>query len=163
MLRFAFPAWIDRLLPVLGVALVAVPLYGLAGSEWPRLPELGASTRIDEDEFQARRPEPDADAVELVLRADTSVYDRRFANNSWLQEMPEPITLLGAGGGMVALLVYLARRFFGHAKEARNFRRFSLRGARKVAREWTLVCLCGNLLKLVNSGFIPTQRASQAI
>ena len=40
---------------------------------------------------------------------------------------------------------------FGHAKQARRFRRFSLRGARKVAREWTLVCLCGNLLKLVNS------------
>jgi len=31
--------------------------------------------------------------------------------------MPEPITLLGAGGGMVALLIYLARRFFGAAKE----------------------------------------------
>ena len=36
-------------------------------------------------------------------------------------------------------------------QEARRFRRFSLRGTRKVAREWTLVCLCGNLLKLVNS------------
>ena len=34
-------------------------------------------------------------------------------------------------------------------QEARSFRRFSLRGARKVACEWTLVCLCGNLLKLV--------------
>lgn len=40
---------------------------------------------------------------------------------------------------------------FGHAKEARQFRRFSLRGTRKVRAEWTLVCLCGNLLKLVNS------------
>ena len=36
---------------------------------------------------------------------------------------------------------------FGHAKEARGFRRFSLRGLRKVASEWTLVCLCGNLLE----------------
>ena len=45
---------------------------------------------------------------------------------------------------------------FGHAKHARGFRRFSLRGARKVACEWTLVCLCGNLLKLVNA--IPESR-----
>ena len=36
------------------------------------------------------------------------------------------------------------------AKEARSFRRFSLRGQKKVAAEWTLVSLCGNLLKLVN-------------
>ena len=39
---------------------------------------------------------------------------------------------------------------FGQAKEARRFRRFSLRGLRKVRREWTFVCLCSNLLKLVN-------------
>jgi len=39
---------------------------------------------------------------------------------------------------------------FGQAKEARRFRRFSLRGLRKVRREWTFVCMCSNLLKLVN-------------
>ena len=38
---------------------------------------------------------------------------------------------------------------FGQTKEARRFRRFSLRGLTKVRREWTLVCLCSNLLKLV--------------
>lgn len=40
---------------------------------------------------------------------------------------------------------------FGHTKEARGFRRFSLRGRHKVRREWTLVCLCGNILKLVSA------------
>jgi len=40
---------------------------------------------------------------------------------------------------------------FGQAKEARGFRRFSLRGLRKVRAEWNLVCLCGNILKLVGS------------
>ena len=39
---------------------------------------------------------------------------------------------------------------FGHAKQARGFRRFSLRGIGKASAEWTLVCLCGNLLKFVN-------------
>jgi len=37
--------------------------------------------------------------------------------------------------------------------KARSFRRFSLRGLDKVRAEWTLVCLCGNLLKLVRSSF----------
>jgi len=47
--------------------------------------------------------------------------------------------------------VIIVEPVFGHAKEARGFRRFSLRGLRKVASEWTLVCLCGNLLKLVSA------------
>jgi molybdopterin-containing oxidoreductase family iron-sulfur binding subunit len=30
--------------------------------------------------------------VEIVFRPDPSVYDGRFANNGWLQEMPRPVT-----------------------------------------------------------------------
>jgi len=37
---------------------------------------------------------------------------------------------------------------FGQIKEARGFRRFSLRGEPKVACEWQLICLTHNLLKL---------------
>jgi IS5 family transposase len=44
----------------------------------------------------------------------------------------------------------IAEPVFGQTKEARGFRRFSLRGLKKVRSEWTLVCLCSNLLKLVN-------------
>lgn len=40
---------------------------------------------------------------------------------------------------------------FGQIKEERGFLRFSLRGLRKVRGEWTLVCLCHNLVKLVRS------------
>ena len=38
---------------------------------------------------------------------------------------------------------------FGHIKEPRGFRRFSLRGVFKVRAEWTLVYLCHNLIKLL--------------
>jgi len=38
---------------------------------------------------------------------------------------------------------------FGQIKEPRGFRRFSLRGVFKVRAEWTLVCLCHNLIKLL--------------
>jgi transposase len=37
---------------------------------------------------------------------------------------------------------------FGQIKQARGFRRFSLRGLAKAAGEWGIVCLCHNLLKL---------------
>ena len=37
---------------------------------------------------------------------------------------------------------------FGQIEQARGFRRFSQRGLAKVRREWALVCLTHNLLKL---------------
>jgi molybdopterin-containing oxidoreductase family iron-sulfur binding subunit len=39
-------------------------------------------------------PEPKPDSPEIVLVRDYSVDDGRYANNSWLQEMPDPITKL---------------------------------------------------------------------
>jgi hypothetical protein len=42
---------------------------------------------------------------------------------------------------------------FGQIKEQRSFRRFSLRGLDNVRREWKLVCLTSNLLKLFGSGW----------
>jgi molybdopterin-containing oxidoreductase family iron-sulfur binding subunit len=35
---------------------------------------------------------PSADRIELVLEADAKVGDGRFANNAWLQELPDAIT-----------------------------------------------------------------------
>jgi molybdopterin-containing oxidoreductase family iron-sulfur binding subunit len=42
----------------------------------------------------AARPSGDADALELVFRPDPTIYDGQFANNGWLQELPNPITAL---------------------------------------------------------------------
>src|SRR5690625_2239377 len=33
-----------------------------------------------------------SDGIELVIRADSTVFDGRFANNGWLQELPKPMT-----------------------------------------------------------------------
>lgn len=46
---------------------------------------------------------------------------------------------------------HIVEPVFGHVKEARRFRRFSLRGIPKVRGEWTLVSLVHNLLKLVTA------------
>jgi molybdopterin-containing oxidoreductase family iron-sulfur binding subunit len=35
-----------------------------------------------------------ADQLEFIFRPDPSIYDGRFANNGWLQELPKPITKL---------------------------------------------------------------------
>lgn len=34
----------------------------------------------------------DKDAVEIIFRPDPSIYDGRFANNTWLQELHKPMT-----------------------------------------------------------------------
>jgi molybdopterin-containing oxidoreductase family iron-sulfur binding subunit len=37
---------------------------------------------------------PDTNGLEIVFRPDPSIYDGRFANNGWLQEVPKPMTKL---------------------------------------------------------------------
>lgn len=41
------------------------------------------------------------DTFELAFAADASVFDGRFANSGWLQEMPDPITRLTWGNAVV--------------------------------------------------------------
>ena len=43
--------------------------------------------------FPAAQPKG-ADAIALNFRRDPSIYDGRFANNGWLQELPKPLTKL---------------------------------------------------------------------
>ncbi|HYP53198.1 MAG TPA: TAT-variant-translocated molybdopterin oxidoreductase [Pyrinomonadaceae bacterium] len=39
-------------------------------------------------------PAPPNTGLELVIRPDPTIYDGRFANNPWLQELPKPLTKL---------------------------------------------------------------------
>ena len=48
---------------------------------------------------------------------------------------------------------HIVEPVFGQIKEARGFRRFSLRGLENVKYEWDIVCLSHNLLKVFRSGF----------
>src|SRR4029434_8189375 len=40
---------------------------------------------------QQTPPQPSS-GIEVVFRPDPSIYDGRFANNGWLQELPKPLT-----------------------------------------------------------------------
>jgi molybdopterin-containing oxidoreductase family iron-sulfur binding subunit len=42
----------------------------------------------------AREVKAEGEAIELVLRPDPTVWDGRYANNAWLQELPKPLTRL---------------------------------------------------------------------
>lgn len=49
------------------------------------------------------------DEVELVLRPDPTLYDGRFANNGWLQELPKPFTKLTWGNAALIAPALAAR------------------------------------------------------
>lgn len=57
-----------------------------------------------------------------------------------------------AGRAVYKMRKAIVEPVFGQIKEARGFRRFSLRGKQNVRREWRLVCAASNLLKLFRAG-----------
>jgi MoCo/4Fe-4S cofactor protein with predicted Tat translocation signal len=59
------------------------------------LPAKTVSLKSDWSNALASSPNtqpPKPNTLELVFRADPSIYDGRFANNGWLQELPKPLT-----------------------------------------------------------------------
>jgi molybdopterin-containing oxidoreductase family iron-sulfur binding subunit len=42
--------------------------------------------------LQSNAQAPPPNSIELVFRPDPSIYDGRFSNNGWLQELPKPLT-----------------------------------------------------------------------
>src|SRR5690606_9023006 len=54
----------------------------------------GAAERGEPPAAEARGEPPATAGLELVFVQAASVYDGRFANNAWLQELPDPLTRL---------------------------------------------------------------------
>ena len=60
--------------------------------EGSSLPEI--TPKLKPDGAQAMRNEQSSQGFEIVLRPDVYLYDGRFANNTWLEELPQPMTKL---------------------------------------------------------------------
>ena len=82
-------------------------------------------------------------------RADRSPGDGTAAS-AMRAKLADP-----AGRAVYAARKAIVEPVFGQIKEARGFRRFSLRGRAKVRAEWDLICLTHNLLKLFRAGWVP--------
>ena len=63
----------------------------LADSAWPAVTPAGNYLPLVKA-VEAYVTPPGAEHFELILAQDASVYDGRFSNNGWLQEMPDPLT-----------------------------------------------------------------------
>ncbi len=48
----------------------------------------------------AAAPQPRAEGIELNFRADAKLHDGRFADNAWLQELPDPMSKLTWGNAL---------------------------------------------------------------
>jgi MoCo/4Fe-4S cofactor protein with predicted Tat translocation signal len=74
-----------------GIGNVAAP-NGTAATSAPAAP----ATPIPNPNSQAPNPSPQAPSssggLEIIFRPDPTVWDGRFANNGWLQELPKPLT-----------------------------------------------------------------------
>src|ERR1700730_3850103 len=53
----------------------------------------GLASKFNPASLPATKPAP-PEELEFIFRPDPSVYDGRFANNGWLQELPKPVTKL---------------------------------------------------------------------
>jgi MoCo/4Fe-4S cofactor protein with predicted Tat translocation signal len=61
----------------------------ISGTAFPPLP---ISSKLNLADLSVS--EPAQSGLEIVFRPDSAVYDGRFANNGWLQELPRPVTKL---------------------------------------------------------------------
>ena len=50
--------------------------------------------RKPETRSETRNPQPDRNSLEISFQPDPTLFDGRFANNGWLQELPKPLTKL---------------------------------------------------------------------
>jgi MoCo/4Fe-4S cofactor protein with predicted Tat translocation signal len=113
----------------------------LAGSAFS---PVNAPLKFSVASLPAAKPAP-ADEIEFIFRPDPCVYDGRFANNGWLQELAKPVTKLTwdnaalvspKTGGKLSLTHDIAARGGEHGKVYSNVIDISLSNSKVTAAAW---------------------------
>jgi MoCo/4Fe-4S cofactor protein with predicted Tat translocation signal len=104
----------------------------------------------------AFKPTP-AEQIEFLFRPDPTIYDGRFANNGWLQELPKPVTKLTWDNAALvspklAQKMNLAHIVAGRGGEHGQIRSavvdIALNGSKVTAATWTVPGLAENTVVL---------------
>ena len=117
------------------------------------LGQLPAQVTADAGYFsEANLTAPQFGAIDFYVPPDRHPHGRDAAAGRSRQgpcsEAMRSKRQTAAGRAVYARRKTIPEPVFGEIKQGRGFRRFWLRGLRKVRGEWTLICLTHNLLKL---------------
>jgi MoCo/4Fe-4S cofactor protein with predicted Tat translocation signal len=100
---------------------------------------------------------PQADQIEYVFRPDPTVYDGRYANNGWLQELPKPLTKLTWDNAALVSPKLAQSKNLAHIVESRGGEHgqilsaevdIVLNGSKVTAATWTLPGVAENTVVL---------------
>jgi MoCo/4Fe-4S cofactor protein with predicted Tat translocation signal len=118
-----------------------------------------------------------ADQVEFIFRPDPTVYDGRFANNGWLQELPKPLSKLTWDNAALVSAKYAQRMDYAHKVQSRGGEHgqvrsplvdIELNGSKVTAAVWTMPGQAENTVVLplgygrTRSGYIGTNKGFNA-
>jgi len=118
-----------------------------------------------------------ADQVEYIFRPDPTIYDGRFANNGWLQELPKPMTKLTWDNAALVSPKFAQKNDFAHKVMARGGEHgqirttvvdIALNGSKVSAATWTLPGQAENTVVLplgygrTRSGYTGTNKGFNA-
>ncbi|HUL34749.1 MAG TPA: TAT-variant-translocated molybdopterin oxidoreductase [Candidatus Eisenbacteria bacterium] len=118
-----------------------------------------------------------ADQVEYIFRPDPCVYDGRYANNGWLQELPKPVTKLTWDNAALVSPKFAEKQDFAHKVMARGGEHgqirtavvdITLNGSKVTAATWTLPGQAENTVVLPlgygrkNAGYTGTNKGFNA-
>jgi MoCo/4Fe-4S cofactor protein with predicted Tat translocation signal len=139
-------------------------------------PAITPELRLNAASLPSFQPVP-ADQVEFLFRPDPCIYDGRFANNGWLQELPKPVTKLTWDNAALVSPKMAQAKDLAHIIEARGGEHGQVRSAlvdvelnnsKVTAAAWTLPGQAENTIVLplgygrTRAGFTGTNKGFNA-
>ncbi|HEY6232337.1 MAG TPA: TAT-variant-translocated molybdopterin oxidoreductase [Pyrinomonadaceae bacterium] len=72
----------------------ALPVKSVSANTNAAAPNAGGTPAVPVNAVPVNSSQPQSGGFEVVFRTDPTIYDGRFANNGWLQELPKPLSKL---------------------------------------------------------------------